>query len=301
MLGRQGAGLVETQRVDARHRLDGIDPVDDRPGPTDPNRRQRVGDGRHDREPLRDEGDQHGGRLDGLGREQVVAGRMEGQCDRDRRGDGQDADREDERVKVAPERRPLVGAASRLAGEPARVRRVSHRRDLDRGCSGHADAARPDEVARPFGDRLGLTRQEGFVHLDRACCERPIHYRLVTALDDDGVSSDEVVWPGPAVLSGSADGDVRPADQRQTVELALGVDLEHYSDGDVGRHRDRGERGVEVEAEGEQDERNAEQDAVEDREDVPPQDPPERDAAAVRGLTAPAAGPLLRGFAVGEA
>ena len=300
-LGRQGAGLVETQRVHPRHRLDGIDPVDDRPGPTDPNRRQRVGDGRHDREPLRDEGDQHGGCLDGLGREQVVAGRMEGQCDRDGRGDGQDADREDERVKVAPERRPLVGAAPRLAGEPARVRRIPHRGDLDRGRSGHTDAARPDEVARPFGDRLGLTRQDRFVHLDRARGERPVHHRLVAALDDDGVSGDEVVRRGPAVVSGPADGDVRPGDHCQTVELALGVDLEHHRDGDVGRHRDRGERGVQVEAEGEQDERHAEQDAVEDREDVPPQDPPERDTRRGPRSGRPRRGRALRGLLVGDA
>ena len=81
---RQRAGLVQAQHVDAAHRLDRVRSLDERLAAGQPDDGQRVGDGDHDDQPLRNERDEHGRGADRLDQVETTGTHPDGDRHRDR-------------------------------------------------------------------------------------------------------------------------------------------------------------------------------------------------------------------------
>ncbi len=148
---------------------------------------------------------------------------------------------------------------------------------------------------RALGDRLGLPGQQRLVHLQaRAGPDHSIRHQLVTAPQIDQVAGHQVRDRNLPRRAVTDHPDLRRAEHREPVQGELGSQLLPDPDQRV-RDQDDAEQGILRLADGQDHRQQGTQDRVEPGQDVGPENPAHRAAAALRGArpqpAARAAGP----------
>ena len=295
----QRAGLVGAQDVDVGERLDGVGLLDERP--LTGHARGAEGVGQHDGEDqaVGHQGDDHRRHLHALDERQVLRERLE----RDQHLEGDDDDDEDPHEHVGLvlqgcEEAPVrLGLGGDLVGEAVGA-------DLFGfvvAAAGHAEAARQERVSGTFDHGVGLAGQQRFVDLQRTRPEQPaVDHDLIAGRDLQRVADDEFGRVDLALPAVAHDHRVRPGQDGDAIEGALGAHLLVEADHSVDQHDADREQRVEVVAHGDEHDGEREEEVVDEVEDVVANDLAVG-AAAGRHLVAVARRPPPRRFSLGQA
>ena len=299
-VGRERPGLVGAEHVDVRQRLDRVGLLDQRPLAGHAHRAQGVGQDDGEDQAVGDQADDHGRRLHALDERQVLAEVLGD--DQRHEGDRQDQQDPHEHVGLVLQGREKaavrLGLGRDLVGEAAGADRLG----LVAAVAGDAEAARQHGVAGALDDEVGLAGQQRLVELEIAPSDHAaVDHDLVAGLRPDGVADDELDRVDLALAAVAHHDGVRPGQDGDAVEGALGAHLLEEADHRVGQHDpDRQER-VEVVAHRDQHGGQHEEEVVDEVEDVVADDLAVGAAGGGGNVVALAGRPAPRGLGLGQA
>ncbi len=191
-----------------------------------------------------------------------------------------------------------LGRGGHLVGEARRADGLG----LVPAVAGHAEAARQHGVARALDDEVGLAGEQRLVELEIARADdAAVDHDLVAGPRPDGVADDELAGVDLALAAVAQHDGVRPGEDGDAVEGALGAHLLVEADHGVGQHDADRQQRVEVVTERDEHDGQHEEDVVDEVEDVVADDLAVGAAGGDGHVVALAGRPPARDLGLGQA
>ncbi len=298
-VGGQRPRLVGAEDVDVGERLHGVGLLDQHPLAQHADGAEGVGEGDREHEAVGDEGDDDGRHAHALDERQVLADAAA--PDEDGEGEHDDEQRADDEVDLALQGRQLAAVAGRLGGELVGEALEPDLLGLVVAAAGGAEAAREQGVAVGLEDEVGLTGEERLVDLEPAlAAHAPVDDYLVAGAQAEQVADHDLRGVDLALGAVAHDRRLGARQDRDAVDGALGADLLKEADERVGQDHADGDEGVEVAAEDDEEDPEAEVEVVDEVEDVGADDLLVGAAGVHLDVVALAGGAAARRFGVAE-